>query len=142
MREIKFRAWDGEKMRHDIAVIGGMAAVEENPDGDSYHGTIVTKSGNIDLYSDWAKYKVKSWSLMQYTGLKDKNGVEIWESDIIKIDDPEDKSTAEIVFADGAFRKKYKGWDQSLPYPVIDDFDLKWFYVIGNVCQNPELLEK
>lgn len=59
MREIKFRAWDGEQMIDTFSV-------QSNGDGINYRGNIMT-----------------SWKLMQYTGLTDKNGKEIYESDIV-----------------------------------------------------------
>ena len=61
MREIKFRAWDGEKMvSPDHIDRWGNAWWTEN--------SIPTRSGTV----------------MQYTGLKDKNGKEIYESDILR----------------------------------------------------------
>jgi uncharacterized phage protein (TIGR01671 family) len=69
--------------------------------------------------------------LMQYTGLKDKNGVEIYEGDIVRFLDIDGvDSVTEVEFREGGF------------YPFAPDF-IHWcnVEVIGNIYENPELLE-
>lgn len=68
MREIKFRAWDGEKMVY-LAPLG----VENQNRG-------LIAAGEIDL---------EPKAIMQFTGLKDKNGKEIYEGDILGYEDPQ-----------------------------------------------------
>ncbi len=116
MREIKFRAWDKyNKQMIPNAEMG----IYEDPDG----------SIDFDTVLSLARFEV-----MQYTGLKDKNGKEIYEED-------------ECIFY-GRFGKE-KGIIKFLRHGFhivlesgagfkIDEFYLE---VIGNIYENPELLE-
>jgi hypothetical protein len=73
--------------------------------------------------------------LMQYTGLKDKNGVEVYEGDVIRTVLPKPTPfvlTGEVKFIERGFWIEING---SLFWP-------KTFRVIGNIYENPELLEK
>jgi len=110
MRQIKFRAWDGKKMYdNDSIVVYLSAGWIENASLDS--GAIHIKSG-VD-------------HLMQFTGLTDKNGVDIYESDVIE-SQYNYIGNIEVKFKDGKFN--------------ISDLCLAKCLVIGNIHQNKDLL--
>ena len=79
----------------------------------------------------------------QYTGLTDKNGKKIFEGDIIKIPDDYDEfginagAVYEVYFAFGGFRLKPKR-SNAKGFWLEDD---KTVEIIGNIHENPELLE-
>ena len=79
----------------------------------------------------------------QYTGLKDRNGTKIFEGDIVEFTDKytRKKGRAEIVFE--AFKWKYSGCyygGNPIVWLCIDDGSIE-FEIIGNIHDNPELLE-
>ncbi|MEK5503297.1 YopX family protein [Bacillus sp. FSL M8-0168] len=122
MREIKFRAWNAplKKMEYDSLNAIGF-------DGRVYYG-------NADITGFFE-------NIMQYTGLKDKNGREIWEGDIVLYDRniaPSIDSRKYVVeWYDGQFVLDNRS-------QTIDDFtsDLNLIEVIGNIYENLELLEE
>jgi len=111
-REIKFRAWDPRAK-----------AMEFTPNLELWWN----EDGSLDF---------DEFTFMQYTGLKDKSGVEIYEGDILALEDPEDNSIQQVVFHNGKFQGYFIGGDD---WPVYVDI---WeeFIVIGNIYENPELL--
>lgn len=130
MRNIKFRAWHKD--------IKEMFEV----------GQITLKKGIWDYQPEDRKYigmsipYQPSFILMQYTGLHDKNGQEIYEGDIVYCQTKFGKAKAIIKFIDGKF---VAYWNSALTHPEnghhIACYEInKRFEVIGNIYDNPELL--
>lgn len=154
MREIKFRAWDRKEKClfpvhelewHKISNSLTRCVGYDDWDKDGY----TMRGGGIMTYENGERYV-----LMQYTGIKDKNGKDIYEGDIIKI-------TYDTAFAEEPDYIGQVSYKSDEDYPAFDlepfiDCEmnaLSWlksesdesvlsYEVIGNIYEDPELLNK
>lgn len=83
----------------------------------------------------------RDYELMQYTGLKDKNGKEIYEGDIVLRDREENraKDLAYVDFKFGAFRLR-RVYGSGMTYTFGSTRFTDKIEIIGNIYENPELL--
>lgn len=128
MQEIKFRAWDKDKREmRDVTGINWYDEyiwVDETP-----------MSGD--------KLPIESTPLMQYTGLKDKNGKEIYEGDVVRLDEYEDgMGEWQVVFDEASFFLEQLGAGDEVRCEILGTCDsTKDVEIIGNIYDNPDLIK-
>ncbi|KMO85854.1 hypothetical protein AB840_11345 [Megasphaera cerevisiae DSM 20462] len=150
MRDIKFRAWDrNKKMMEKVVCIEMLSPyVYTNVIVEfKEHGRVINDNHLIGG-TDGCDTAI----LMQYTGLKDSHGKEIYEGDIlgVTIINRRDGSKRKpynliVVYKNGSFVYQYiqGGWKESNIYNHIDNWaDDVTFEIIGNRYENPDLLKE
>lgn len=137
MREIKFRAWNPD---WDEMVYSGLEILFDKREFYPFGFEV-----------GFSHYPTEEWTIMQYTGLKDKNGKEIFEGDIIKysFDLPESSYATEeglkirinkVIWSElrSSFSVGSKMANNDLFRYVRNGNRVE---VIGNIYENPEFLE-
>jgi uncharacterized phage protein (TIGR01671 family) len=153
-RKIKFRVWNGSKMEHNI--MAGFLG--------SFYVQGIDEKDSASMSQFNTKY-FENTPLMQFTGLVDKKGNDVYEGDIIKwkttrwhTDEQRLKGVAmpkffvsPVLWKDGEFLVNESDdigldvddYDTPLCCFFVDSMDNKFDFkaeVIGNIYENPELL--
>ncbi|AMD94545.1 YopX family protein [Leptotrichia sp. oral taxon 847] len=120
-REIKFRAWDkeNEKMMKvsSLSLENKEIAVREN---GTYHF-----------------FRMQNLELMQYTGLKDKNDKEIYEGDVVVLNNIKIDNMCIVRYEHNSYR--LEGWSLR---EDLSNVEAKFLEVVGNIYESKNLLEE
>lgn len=125
MREFKFRAWDTEKQEMATVNFIGLNDYEVGMEDEECRR--------------WRATYPYVCRLMQYTNLKDKNGKEIYEGDILKVKlDGREEVNLYVKYTNGEYRVVNEGkWEDSLyTYMYFGDVE-----IVGNIYENEDLLK-
>lgn len=134
MREIKFRFW--HNLQKEM-MVGGI-----------HDGMMIDLRGNIGHYEDDGNFQKEDGILMQFTGLKDKNGNPIYEGDLYQV---AKNKVYEVKYSEGITSNHewfggcfllhglFAGSETAFPF---DEYAMAHGEVIGNVHENPELITK
>nr|DAS47004.1 MAG TPA: YopX protein [Caudoviricetes sp.] len=124
-REIKFRAYDKKKeMWTNYKILDD---------------TVFCMDKVTGVWHNHYRKRFKDFELSQYTGLKDKNGKEIYENDLISCNK---YKNIIVFFEEGCFKVKYRKTPTTTITCALNSFLEKYKCKIsGNIHEHPELLE-
>ena len=135
MREIKFRfVKEDGTFSGDVALIKGKPYREVNPTDNKFVRVFDDRGHSTDYYNNWATYKIAKdiIDINMYTGLKDYNGKDVYEGDLIQ---DIDYGIMECKYLHGSFVWYSKNGFNIKLMNYIPNIE-----VIGNIYENPELL--
>ncbi len=153
-REIKFRAWVEDA---EVMIYSDSHKIEDSDywwETDPFRVGCITGSTGGNQFEPPEPIVTYYENIMQFTGLKDKNGKEIYEGDIVKLcktGSRYDETLFEIGFRIGSFEMQkeylpplsfiYMAVQLREKYRISEDYQvMDYIEVIGNIYENPDLL--
>ena len=137
-REIKFRAWDTESKKYRDMITANLSWLDSDCWDDAHEN-----DEYLMLHPSSPLWHKDRFLYEQYTGLKDKNGKEIYEGDIINFStdkithgpEREDYTNAEVFWSD-----EFGSWsfDRRYDFSMIDNIDKTSIEIVGNIHENYE----
>lgn len=135
-RELKFRFWNGKGI-----IFSGDTDMKYYLDPRNGRVTWLERYND----DDWGMASTSTWGVMQFTGLTDRNNKEVYEADLLRLDDG---NVVTVYYAEAAamFCIAREGEDIDTPEEPLWEAMLlpittsKMPQVIGNIYENPELL--
>lgn len=132
-KDFQYRAWDGKQMHYGVKPWQWDFVIEmswHRCEKSTGNGILGCGGDTAEMLVPAIRYK----NLMEFTGLKDKNGKDIYEGDIIQ--SAETKLLYVVVYEKGIFRGEQKPKTMAWMHP----HDFHNHEIIGNIYENPELL--
>ena len=139
MREIRFKIWDKTRNKMLTSNCGAFLLTQEG-------NAVFHQNGNNPLE---ALIEQIDYEVLMYTGLKDKNGTEIYEGDIIRT---HENRIQKVIWHNNGFKLEYKFkrsyrgesyWETRKDIELSETNNKRWgIKVIGNIYENPELLKE
>lgn len=140
MRDIRFRVWDGKRMHYGAVV----EFLDEYTSGDKA-GTVVFSSALDSDYEGCEPNEKLGQAVMQYTGLLDKNGKDVYEGDIVRFENADGNHDCETIYEPPrfVFKRKDGAYLQPALFNGIELINIasQQLEVIGNIYENLELLK-
>ena len=133
MREIKFRVWDKNDKR--IFIDPQMIDFYNKKIGYMQYQTEYMPDTSYSIPVGFEEFEYSE--LMEWTGLYDKNGEDIYEGDILF--ESFGEKYYKVVFENGSFRAEFEGDFEEYSFDLIDVV-AQGYEVVGNIYENPELI--
>nr|DAS36619.1 MAG TPA: YopX protein [Caudoviricetes sp.] len=135
MREIKFRAWDKNDKR--IFIDPQMIDFYNKKIGYMQYQTEYMPDTSYSIPVGFEEFEYSE--LMEWTGLYDKNGEDIYEGDIIF--ESFGEKYYKVIFENGSFKAEFNGDFDEYSFDLIDVV-AQGCEIVGNIYENPELIKE